>query len=217
MLVDMHCFRYKLDHDYGLAPNPFGGIMTLAVCKGDIRKNKNLAVGDWIIGTGSKKMNMLNRLIYAMRVEGWMSFDEYWNDSKFAFKKPVLNGSLVQMYGDNIYHTSSNGVVVQEPCAHSLVDNTVNQEHLKRDVRGKNVLYSRHFYYFGDKAPKVPKELVPICCTSRNYSYKKVSAELIDTFVSWLEDNFTIGIHGDPCNWKEFKLPKLDVYDDGIE
>lgn len=90
----MHCFRYKLDHDYGLAPNPFGGVMTLAVCKGDIRKNKNLAVGDWIIGTGSKRMNMLNQLIYAMRVEGWMTFDEYWNDSKYAFKKPVLNGSL---------------------------------------------------------------------------------------------------------------------------
>lgn len=34
----MHCFRYKLNHDYGLAPNPFGGVMTLAVCKGDIRK-----------------------------------------------------------------------------------------------------------------------------------------------------------------------------------
>lgn len=121
------------------------------------------------------------------------------------------------MYGDNIYHTSSNGVVVQEPCAHSLVDNTVNQEHLKRDVRGKNVLYSRHFYYFGDTAPKVPKVLVPICCTSRNYSYKKVSDELIGSFVSWIESNYTIGIHGDPCNWKEFKLPKLDVYDDGIE
>lgn len=38
MLDEMHCFRYKLNHDYGLAPNPFGGVMTLAVCKGDIRK-----------------------------------------------------------------------------------------------------------------------------------------------------------------------------------
>ena len=34
MLDEMHCFRYKLNHDYGLAPNPFGGVMTLAVCKG---------------------------------------------------------------------------------------------------------------------------------------------------------------------------------------
>lgn len=217
MLDEMHCFRYKLNHDYGLAPNPFGGVMTLAVCKGDIRKNKNLAVGDWIIGTGSKRMKMLNQLIYAMRVDGWMSFDEYWNDSKYAFKKPVLNGSLVQMYGDNIYHTGADGIVIQEPCAHSQKDNSVNQKHLKRDVKGKNVLYSRHFFYFGCNAPKVPKELLSICCTSRNYSYKEVSEELIENFVSWLESNYTVGIHGDPCNWKEFKLPKLDIYDDGIE
>lgn len=66
----MHCFRYKLNHDFGLAPNPFGGIMTLAVCKGDIRRHKNLAVGDWIIGTGSKRIGLLNRLIYAMKVDG---------------------------------------------------------------------------------------------------------------------------------------------------
>lgn len=66
----MHCFRYKLNHDFGLAPNPFGGIMTLAVCKGDIRRSKNLQIGDWIIGTGSKKMRRDGQLIYAMKVEG---------------------------------------------------------------------------------------------------------------------------------------------------
>ena len=210
----MHCFRYKLDHDYGLAPNPFGGIMTLAVCKGDIRRHKSLAVGDWIIGTGSKKMNMLNRLIYAMRVEGWMTFDEYWNNPNFEFKKPVLNGSLVQMYGDNIYHTGVDGCVIQEPCAHSMKDNSVNAGHLKRDVRGQNVLYSRHFHYFGDNAPKIPKEILSICCTSRNYSYKDIDDVTINRFISWLEDNYTVGIHGDPCNWKEYNLSRLDMYED---
>lgn len=39
----------------------------------------------------------------------------------------------------------------------------------------------------------------------------------VKEFVKWLEENYTIGIHGDPCNWKEFNLPKLDIYDDGIE
>ena len=59
----MHCVSYILNHDYGLAPNPFGGVMTLAVCKGDIRKNKNLAVGDWQIGTARQRMKMLNQHI----------------------------------------------------------------------------------------------------------------------------------------------------------
>lgn len=213
----MHCFRYKLDHDYGLAPNPFGGIMTLAVCKGDIRRNKNLEIGDWIVGTGSKKLKLLNHLIYAMKVEGKMTFDEYWNNPDFKFKKPVLNGSLVQMYGDNIYHTDpKTGEIIQEPCAHSKKDNSVNEDHLKRDWKGQFVLYSKHFYYFGDKCPLIPKELRFICCPYRNYSFKDVNDDFVIEFVNWLEDNYTIGIHGDPINWKQFNLPKLNIYDDGI-
>lgn len=211
----MHCFRYKLNHDYGLAPNPFGGIMTLAVCKGDIRKNKNLQIGDWIIGTGSKKMGRLNQLIYAMKVEGWMTFDEYWNDPRFEFKKPVINGSLIQMYGDNIYHTDSKtGIVIQEICAHSNKDNSQNDKHARRDVRGKNVLFSKQFYYFGNSSPKIPKKLQFICCTSRNYSYKDIDEACIQEFVEWLKQNFKSGINGDPCNWKEFNLPKLEIYED---
>lgn len=211
----MHCFRYKLDHDFGLAPNPFGGIMTLAVCKGDIRRNKNLQVGDWIIGTGSKKMGRLNQLIYAMQVEGWMTFDEYWNNPAFEFKKPVLNGSLVQMYGDNIYHTHPvTGKVIQEQCAHSNFDNSQNEIHTQRDARGKNVLYSRHFYYFGNNSPKIPKKLLYICCTSRNYSYKDIDEPSIDKFIGWLEKNYKVGVNGEPCDWARHKLPKLKVYED---
>lgn len=211
----MHCFRYKLDHDFGLAPNPFGGIMTLAVCKGDIRRNKNLQVGDWIIGTGSKKMGRLNQLIYAMQVEGWMTFDEYWNNPTFEFKKPILNGSLVQMYGDNIYHTDPvTGKVIQEKSAHSNFDNSQNETHTNRDVRGKNVLYSRHFYYFGNRSPKIPKNLQYICCTTRNYSYKDIDEKSISKFIKWLEFNYELGVNGEPCNWQQFKLPKLDLYED---
>ena len=35
----MHCFRYRMDHDYGFAPNPFWGTLTLATCKAQIRKS----------------------------------------------------------------------------------------------------------------------------------------------------------------------------------
>lgn len=48
----MNCFRYKIEHDFGFAPNPFHGTLSLATCKGDIRKNKNLQLGDWIVGLG---------------------------------------------------------------------------------------------------------------------------------------------------------------------
>ncbi|MBK9047533.1 MAG: hypothetical protein IPL74_12755 [Bacteroidetes bacterium] len=49
----MIMYSYLIEHDLGLAPNPFGKYCTLAVCKSEIRKSKKLSIGDWIIGTGS--------------------------------------------------------------------------------------------------------------------------------------------------------------------
>lgn len=214
----MKCWRYKLDHDYGFAPNPFWGIMSLATCKDQIRKSPNLEIGDWIVGLGSKSMKNLGHIIYAMKVEKIITFDEYWSNPKFECKRPVIKGMLCQMYGDNVYHTV-NGKMVQEHCAHSLASGEVNEEHYKRDVRGENVILSKHFYYFGDHNFKLPERFEYISNIQKrgNRQYSDLNEEQIHDFVSWLESNYTVGIHGDPCNWKEFKLPKLEIYDDGIE
>src|SRR4051812_17344850 len=115
----MGYFSYKVEHDYGLAPNPFGGYCTLAVCKPIIRNNKNLAIKDWIIGTGSMKLKRIHQLIYAMQVEEIITFNQYWADPRFQYKKPIINGSLVQMYGDNFYHQDPNTKRwIQEDSAH---------------------------------------------------------------------------------------------------
>lgn len=144
----MKCFRYKLDHDYGFAPNPFWGIMTLATCKAQLRHNKRLELGDWVAGFGSVGMNNLNCLIYAMKVEQVLTFDEYWDNPKYDCKRPVVTGTLCQMYGDNVYHTVE-GKVIQEHCAHSLDSGVPNMGHYDTDVSGENVLLSKHFYYLG--------------------------------------------------------------------
>ena len=34
------------------------------------------------------------------------------------------------------------------------------------------------------------------------------------SFINWISSNYTQGIHGDPCNWKEYKLPEMDIYED---
>lgn len=156
----MKNFSYKIEHDFGLAPNPFGGYCTLAVCKSSIRSNKGLEVGSWIIGTGSKKLKNANKLIYAMQVGEKLTFNEYWNDPRFQYKKPIINGTLVQMYGDNFYHQNEEGKWIQENSAHSLANGMPNLGHLKRDVGGQYVLISTNFYYFGDQAISVPKEFV---------------------------------------------------------
>lgn len=213
----MNCFRYKIEHDYGFAPNPFHGICTLATCKGDIRKNKHLQIGDWVIGLGSKSMGNLNHIIFAMQVEEKITFDEYWQNPRFECKKPCLNGSLVQMYGDNVYHTDlKSGVVKQENCAHSLPDGSVNKQHFDRDVSGKYVLLSTKFFYFGDNAPEIPQEFSYIYDVPRSLKFWDLFGETakIQNFIDWLEKNFHYGISGDPCNWKEYNLPEMDIYED---
>ena len=213
----MNCFRYKLDHDYGFAPNPFHGTLSLATCKGQLRKNKHLDIGDWIIGLGSVSMGNLNHLIFAMRLEEKITFDQYWNDRRFLCKKPNIQGSLLEMYGDNVYHTDQQtGQVIQENCAHSKDDGTVNEDHYNRDITGKYVLLSKTFYYFGDKAPLIPKKFKFIYNVGRSLKFWDLAGEniTINNFTNWLKTNYKVGIYGDPCNWKEFNLPKMNIYED---
>jgi len=203
----MVVYSYLIEHDLGLAPNPFGQYCTLAVCKSEIRKSKKLAIGDWVIGTGSRALEdttgkkLIDKLIYAMEVTERITLEEYWDDPRFQYKKPVMNGALVTMYGDNFYHKDTNGNWIQEDSAHCKLDGTCHPEHLKKDTGGNNVLISERFYYFGDKAPVIPNELIKICHTTQGQ--KKITNQLADDIVNWVKNNFHTGIHGDPLNWIE--------------
>ena len=200
-------FSYVIEHDYGLAPNPFGGFCTLSVCKPRIRKNRNINIGDWVIGTGSKKLNKVNHLIYAMRLDEKLTLDEYWHDSRFEYKKPIINGSLTQIYGDNFYHLDENENWIQEKSAHSVIK---KEKHSKRDTSGVNVLISKHFYYLGDNAVLIPKAYHEICKKGPGMKYKGLE-EIGGEFISWVETNVTLGISGDPINWREYNQTKLII------
>jgi Nucleotide modification associated domain 2 len=75
----MRLFFYIVANDYGLAPNPFWGALTLTVCKPVIRRTAKK--DDWVIGTGSKNVidkngnrkNHSSKLVFAMRVDDVMS------------------------------------------------------------------------------------------------------------------------------------------------
>lgn len=212
----MVVYTYVIEHDFGLAPNPFGKYCTLAVCKPKIRKSSKLKIGDWVLGTGSKalekstgKKGLLSKLIYAMQVTERITFNEYWSDPRFQYKKPRMNGSRVTMFGDNFYHTDENGIWKQEDSAHSMQDGTCNHGHLKKDISGLNVLISEHFYYFGANAPTIPKEFLVIC--KEGIGEKKFeNIKIADEFINWITVNFKTGIHGDPYNWpKNYQLSLL--------
>lgn len=195
----MKLYSYVITRDYGFAPNPFGQYCSLATCKPLIRKSAS--IGDWIMGTGSasKEYNMGNRLIYVMKVDESMSFDMYWNNPRFQYKKPVMNGSKKQKYGDNIYFfDQSKGKYVQIDSHHSHGDGSTNEKNYYRDLRGEKVLVSSHFWYFGEEAPQIPEELVKKMIRA-GIGYKKVSdTDVIEHFILWLSNRYERGLIGLP-------------------
>jgi len=203
----MVLYSYVIVRDFGFAPNPFGGYCTLATCKPGIRKAAS--VGDWIIGTGSdsEKYKMGDKLIYAMKIDEKLSFSEYWNDTRFQNKKPVMNGSKKQKYGDNIYlFDDMQGVFVQVDSHHSNADGSTNQKNFRKDISGIYVLISKHFWYFGEAAPNIPEELISSIVKRGMGCKKQVNETIINSFIDWLSNNYEIGYIGKPCLFSgEFK------------
>ena len=201
----MAVYCYKITRDYGFAPNPFYSFCTLATCKPHIRKKAK--VGDWVIGFGSsrKGSEFAGRIIYIMKVTQKMTFDEYWNAPEFQCKKPVMNGSRKQIYGDNIYH-KVNGKWKQEDSHHSKYGGEENKLNLDRDTSADSVLISSRFWYYGKLAIKAPKELKSIIPDCRNYICNDKD-ELIEKFVSTFEEN---GFIGEPIKLWEDKPSRYD-------
>jgi hypothetical protein len=152
----IYLFSYKLEHDSGFAPNPFGGVLTLATCKPCIRKSKK--IGDWIAGFTSKKLNGAEvgseKLIYLMRVTTKISIGDYFNDPKYKDKIPNKNSKKCWV-GDNIYRPK-----ISMPSSYRDYELIQNSSHddsdIKKDISGQYVLISNEFYYFGRNALEIP-------------------------------------------------------------
>jgi len=199
-------FSYVVRRDFGFAPNPFHGTCTLATCKPDIRGAA--AVGDWVLGTGSKQAGRDGKLVYAMRVDEILTFDDYWVDPRFRGKRPRVNGSLVQVFGDNIYHHDpETGEWIQEDSHHSLHDGSPNPENLNRDTKSDAVLVSAYFGYFGADAPEIPRRLRNFegndLCKSGPSHKANFTAAHIEAALEWVESLGVEGCVGDPFDWRD--------------
>jgi hypothetical protein len=199
----MKLYSYVVARDFGFAPNPFHGYCTLATCKPGIRARAE--IGDWVIGTGAKtKYDLSGSLIYAMAVGEAIDFDTYWSDPRFRTKRPVLNGSLKQVYGDNVYHRSGKRWI-QSDSHHSLVGGAPNSANIRRDTSANRVLIATHFAYFGASAPKIPLRFRPYAPTGEHIcagrGYRVLSTKLCESFLSWLEGTGKRGLCGIPLEF----------------
>ena len=195
---------YKVLRDYGFAPNPFHGVCTLACCKPKIREHAS--IGDWIIGVGSKTNGMLGRVVYAMEVEKIITFDQYWDDSQYSIKKPIIGGTHKMFFGDNIYHKDCNGEFIQENSHHSNPDGSTNEDNLVRDTgTTENVLISTKYVYFGKDAATPPDHVTVHLSEEfpkdvRQYNIKSKTDEKI--IKEWLLSYEWDGYLGHPEAWK---------------
>ncbi|WP_455925857.1 Nmad2 family putative nucleotide modification protein [Pseudomonas putida] len=140
----MKLLTYVMTHDSGLAPNPFFGVCSLALCTPNYM-NARLCVGDWVVGHSSKDSG--NRLVYAMRLTKVLDMDEYY--LQFPEKHPDPHGTFEQKNGDNMYFREGARWLRLPSAQHNCVGSF-------RQDQGRRVYLAEgedHFWYFGAAHP----------------------------------------------------------------
>lgn len=185
-------FSYVLRYDRGLAPNPYGGVCTLTLCKPVIRRVAQK--GDWIVGTGSKRQgDVFGKVIYAMKVSEVMSMRDYNThcQRELEVKIPVKNPKNWQeKAGDCIYDYSKGN----EP---QIRDGMHTRGDLKRDLSGLNALLSDDFYYFGQEAVDLPDNLKTIIKTGPGHKRIRLKDTIIE-FEHWIRTQ-ELNKGAEPC------------------
>jgi hypothetical protein len=196
-------YTYVVARDFGFAPNPFFGFCTLATCKSAIRGHARS--GDWVVGTGAKKIGRQGQLVYAMQVSERLAFDDYWADPRFRDKRPTLTSGWKRAFGDNIYRRDPQSAQwLMLPSHHSHHDGQPNAEIIETDTRRPYVLIGSRFSYFGGDGPHVPERFrdfagEDVVCRFQGHR-SRFSPELERAFVEWLE-SLGIGRLGEPVEW----------------
>lgn len=176
-------------HDTGFAPNPFWGYCTLAVCTPNHMGVQPKGDEFWIAGFSGKKYE--NKLIYAMKVDEFVDFDNYYNDPRFSKKKPNIRGTSKEIPGDNIYYRdSSNRWQQHKTIYHTEVDE------ITKDLKYPKVFISTHFFYFGEKA--VSTKRFSEFILRRQGVKMDHDPRKVKMFIDWLHNDFSTGIIGFP-------------------
>lgn len=172
-------FTYSLVTDSGAAPNPFGGVCTLALCKPRIRRG-SVGEGDWVAGVAGHTFGEKHgNLAYAMKVAQKVGFDEYdaLCREKWDIKIPDKESdNLQKRLGDCQYCFRAPGGNLRVRCdgcqfgckttryAHGRQGSVKVSGYARQrpgphriefaggDLGGQFVLIAEDYYYFGEDA-----------------------------------------------------------------
>lgn len=149
-----------------------------------------LIKSDWVIGFLSKSRG--NKLLYAMKLDNVIEFDEYYHDKKYFKKRPNLDGTWKERCGDNMYYKNKAGSWVQ-------VKTVYHRGMLEKDTRYPMVFVSNKYYYFGHNAIAVPEQFVDLIPKRHGVKCDHDSS-LVKLFIDWIERNSKSGIQGMPID-----------------
>lgn len=193
----MKMYSYVVVHDTGLAPNPFHGVLTLALCTPNHQRIK-AAPGDWIVGNATKARGP--RLVFVMRVAERLGLNGYFRDPRFESKKPTYTGNWrdwMEGVGDNIYFQGKDEKWQQVETRFHCDDDDV----FRKDTQGDTVFIADEFYYFGDALPLVPEQHRGVLRNTQGCV--AVDNDTAERFLDWLQKTYTPGVHGKPIDWKD--------------
>lgn len=159
-------FSYTVSEDNGYSPNPFWGSLTLPWCKPLMRKaiatymqkNKENIDYIWLVGITRKDGNGYNRILYIAKIDHILTHHDYFN--QYPEKRPNLNQEQhIFKIGDNCYVRDADSTYehTEIPNVHS--NNSFMKE---RSLSAPYVLISKHFVYYGQKAPILPDLLAEL-------------------------------------------------------
>jgi Nucleotide modification associated domain 2 len=200
----MNLYTYVLAVDDGAAPNPYGGVCTLTICKPAIRKTAQ--VGDWIVGLGSangpKGQDLSLHVVYAMEVSRKLRYEEYWNECTATLRSKIpvweRDAAFEHQVGDCIYEPVADGKFWQ----HQGVHKAGNYD---GDVSGRFALLAdERFFYFGDSPVRLPEEFEGMRHRTQGHKVH-LNNDLKGLVVPWMAGGFGRGLeprklYGEPMH-----------------
>lgn len=170
-------YSYILACDVGGAPCVEGGCLSIAICKQIMRKNAR--VGDTIVGISGYKLGKKKKIIFIATITKMVTMEDYGDSTR---SDSIYTSDL--KLKPNPFHDCSN---------------------YKNDIKGKNVIISTDFIYFGKKNIAVPDNLrgiIPVRETrcALNVPFKQT---LMNLFAA--EKQKGIGKRGDYTGKKDSK------------
>ncbi|MBZ5555582.1 MAG: hypothetical protein LAO21_22985 [Acidobacteriia bacterium] len=164
-------YSYVVEHDRGDAPYPFGGYCTLVNCK--YRKK------------GAKRKNVIE----LAEEDDWVVGTGGVNLRKSAGHKRLVYAMRVDKK-----------MSLRQYSAARRFRGRKDNHHSRSEIVGRYALISKHFYYFGRSAPKLPKKFRDYPLEKKGPAFRNdFSQEFIESFMSWLKQTYRMGIHGKPC------------------